>query len=266
MASVPDPSWLHRAGVRVQSMVGYPRFKREYLHRPVPGEEEACAPQIEAVLNLQLRRAISNHQYRLVRRRLVPSFQLYERLRLVARAYPQPLRSFLDIGCCHGLYVMDAVTRLGCPRAVGIDVYEPFVATAREVGQYLRLQEAAFHLASLQQVSDDPPQFGGPFQAVLLIGTYHYLFWGSDHCPTAYYDHAEIFRRLASVCTDRLIVSGRLTMARALRVIADRLPLGKGDPSTYTMGAFLRNAGKFFDVQHLGYLGVDPLFVMTKRA
>jgi hypothetical protein len=265
LRDVPAPGWLYQAGAKIQSIIGYPGFTRECLRRQAPGRIEAAAAQVEADLGKRMREYPHNHYYRILQGRLVPGFQLYERLRLVARTYPQPLDSFLDIGCCRGFYVLDAAGRLGCPRAVGTDVHEPFVATAQEVARHLRLQEAAFHYASLGQVSDDPQKFGGPFQTVLLIGTYHYLFWGSNRCPIAYYDHDEIFRRLASICTDRLILSGRITVRRLHGVVEDQLEAHRDDVPRYTAQAFLRSAGKFFEVRHVGYLGADPLFVMTKR-
>jgi len=206
-----------------------------------------------------------NHFYRVVNGRIAPGFCLYERLRVVAATYPEPLQSFLDIGCCRGFYVLDAAVRLGCPRAVGIDVYEPFVAVARDAAQHLHVPNAAFHYAALEEVSNDPQRFGGPFQVVMLIGTYHYLFWGSELCPTAYRSHEEILRRLASICTDRLLISARFTMRRIPAGVKRRL---REEPSDvrYTTDAFLRDAERFFHIRHAGHLGVYPLFVMTKRA
>jgi len=262
---IPTPDWLRRAGVRARSMIGYARFQRECRDRHTRAVADAPSVSAERELNQRMRDYPHNHYYRLVAGHVVPGFKLYERLRFVARAYPEPLHSFLDIGCCRGFYVLDAAVRLGCPRAVGIDVHEPFVATARDAACYLALDGAAFHFASLEQVSADPEKFGGPFQVVLLIGTYHYLFWGSGLCSTAYYNHEEIFRRLASICTDRLIISGRITMDRLPRVITGRLPERQGD-MPYTAQAFLQSAGKFFGVRHVGHLGVDPLFVMSKPA
>ncbi len=90
-----------------------------------------------------------NHLYRIVNGRVAPGFRLYERLRIVEEVYPEPMHSFLDIGCCRGFYVLDAALRLRCPHAVGVDVHEPFITTARDAAQYLQVPEAAFHYASL---------------------------------------------------------------------------------------------------------------------
>jgi hypothetical protein len=262
--SIQEPGWLSRTSARVYSLVGYPRCRRQYLRSVVPARVEASAAQAQEELNRRMSGYPRNHLYRIVQGRIVPGFRLYERLRFITQVYPDPLHSFLDIGCCRGFYVLDAAGRLGCPRAVGIDAHEPFVGTARDAARYLSMEGAAFHCASLEQVSANPPEFGGPFQVVLLIGTYHYLFWGSTLCPTAYYSHEEIFRRLASICTDRLIISGRITRDRLVRIQEELQDRPCDVP--YTAEAFLEGAGKFFQVRHVGHLGVDPLFVMSRTA
>ena len=258
------PSWSYRIAAKLESRKNYPAFVREQLGRSVPARAGASTASAAEELNRLMSGYPRNHEYRLAGKRISPSFRLYERLRLVARAYPEPLQSLLDIGCCRGFYVLDAATRLGCPRAVGIDVDEPFVAIARKAAQYLGAN-ANFHYASLEQVSHDPGTFGGPFQAVMLIGTYHYLFWGSERCSTAYFSHDEILRRLASICTDRLIFSARMTTGRLPGGVKERLhktPI----QVPYTTDAFLQGAEKYFRVSHAGYLGVDPLLVMTRNA
>jgi len=262
--SIPEPSRLRQAATRLCNRISYIRFARECRTCPASAVGETSSPQVEEELNRRMQGYPENHCYRIVQRHIVPGFTLYERLRLVAQAYPEPLHSFLDIGCCRGFYVLDAARRLGCPRAVGIDVHEPFVATARDAAAYLSPGAASFHCASLEQVSANPREFGGPFQVVLLIGTYHYLFWGSKLCPTAYYSHEEIFRRLASICTDRLIISGRITIDRLAR-IKDELQDRQCDVP-YTAEAFLESAGRFFRVRHMGHLGTYPLFVMSRTA
>lgn len=263
--SIPEPGWRYRAGAKVRSLIGYVQCRRGYHDSVVPVRREASSGPAQAELNRRMSDYPRNHLYHIVDGSVVPGFRLYERLRVVTRVYPEPLHSFLDIGCCRGFYVLDAALRRQCPRAVGIDVHEPFVTTAQDAAQYLRVPEAAFHYASLEDVSRDPQKFGGPFQVVLLIGTYHYLYWGSSLCPTAYHSHEEILRRLASICTDRLIISGRFTRDRLPADIKSKLQEGPS-AGTYTTEAFLQDAAKFFHVRHVGYLGVYPLFVMTKLA
>ncbi len=230
-----------------------------------PARVEPSSVQAQEELNRRMSDYPRNHFYRIIDGRIVPGFRLYDRLRVVTEIYPEPMHSFLDIGCCRGFYVLDAALRRRCPRAVGIDVHEPFVATAQDAARYLRVSAAAFHYASLEDVSNDPQKFGGPFQVVMLIGTYHYLYWGSSLCPTAYRSHEEILRRLASICTDRLIISARFTMRRLPANVKSTLQEEQTDEA-YTMEAFLQSAARFFHARHAGYLGVYPLFAMTKHS
>jgi hypothetical protein len=261
---ISEPGWIYRAGAKLQSMISYVWLKKEYGSRCAPAWVGAGSGWTNDELNRRMGGYPRNHHYRIVGGRIVPGFRVNERLRVVMAQYPTPMHSFLDIGCCRGFYVLDAAVRLGCPRAVGIDVHEPFVATARDAAQSLSVANAAFHHTSLEQVSADLQKFGGPFQTVLLIGTYHYLYWGSSICGTAYHSHEEILGRLAALCTDRLLISGRFTMRRLPLNITDTFRKGQ-DGSRYTTEAFLQAAARFFHVRHAGYLGVYPLFVMTKK-
>lgn len=259
---IPKAKNPYRISAKVQSMIGYHGFRRK------------CLQKTDQLINgvLQSQREINalvagyprNHAYQIINGCIIPKFKLYERLRLVTQVYPKPLQSFLDIGCCRGFYVLDAATRLQCPLAVGIDVHEPFISKAQKVAEHLSAKNAHFHLASLEEISKDPKKFGGPFQTVMLIGTYHYLFWGSSLCRTAYHSHDEILSRLASICTEKLIFSGRITV--------DRLPEDERRNITsdeshfpYTPEALLQSAEKFFDVRQVGFLGTYPLLTMTKR-
>jgi hypothetical protein len=258
---IPKATIPYRISAKYQSMVDYYRFRRECIERAgqlkedVPGQEE---------INALMKGYPRNHEYQVINGCVVPKFKLYERLRLVTQAYSSPLQSFLDIGCCRGFYVLDAATRLQCPLAVGIDVYEPFVSKAQKVAEHLGAGNAHFHFASLEEISEDPKKFGGPFQTIMLIGTYHYLYWGSGRCKTAYHSHDEILNRLASICTEKLIFSGRITV--------DRLPEGVRQNLTrndsyfnYTPEALLQSAEKFFNVRQIGFLGTYPLLTMAKR-
>jgi SAM-dependent methyltransferase len=205
-----------------------------------------------------------NHNYRMSNGRLVPSFRLYERLRTVTSLYPQPLESFLDVGCCRGGYVIEAAQRPDCRVAVGIDVHAPFIAIAEEVRDHLGV-EAAFHLATLDDVASCPEVFGGPFQTVLLLGTYHYLFWGGPLCPRAYRSHEEILAKLARVCSGRLVFSARLELGRLPRAVREKAQAG-GPSDGYTTSRFREVARQFFDVREAGHLGRDALLVMSNSS
>lgn len=195
---------------------------------------------------------------------MLPTFKLHDRLRAVTDLYPPAVESFLDVGCCRGYFVLDAARRPSCRLAVGIDVYEPFVLIANEVRQCLGANRAAFHLADLKSVAEQPRRFGGPFQVVLLLNAYHYLYWGSGLCADACPDHREILLRLSRVCAERVIFVARLEV--------DRLPdplrkeaAASDRASDYTTARFLAAADEWFNVDVAGHVARDALLVMTKR-
>jgi len=205
-----------------------------------------------------------NHNYRIYRKRFFPGFQLFERERLVMPQIMAGCRSFLDIGSCKGYYVLKTAAGQDCLTATGIDIYEPFITTSSRVRDHLKQDKARFFLADLEDVSRCAKDFGGPFQTVLLIGTYQYLFWGSGLSSKAYYSHREILKRLSSICTERVIISARLEVPWLSGGIREKARLMKSR-ITYTTEDFLKQAGEFFEVKIAGYLGKYPLFVLTKK-
>ncbi|MHC4406191.1 MAG: class I SAM-dependent methyltransferase [Planctomycetota bacterium] len=247
---------LRAAAAKARNVVGYAALKARYLgQRP--------EDSLEWNLNKSLQGHPSNHNYRILKKTILPSFQLYERARGVAALYPETPESFLDVGCCRGYFVINAAQRPGCRVAAGVDVHEPFLSVSRRVCEHLGVRSARFSLATLDDVSADPESFGGPFHTVLLLGTYHYLFWGSKLCRRAYHNHEEILSRLATVCAGRVILSARLEIARLpgyLRREAAKHPRAK----LYTTSGFLDAARKLFHVEPAGFLGKDPLFVLSR--
>jgi SAM-dependent methyltransferase len=252
-------SRLLRTGAKLRNLFGYRAFLRRH------GLSRRVTSQGEEQLNAELSGYPSNHGYSIHGGKLVPGFQLYERWREIEPVLPERLDSFLDIGCCRGFYVLQAAQRPQCRLAVGVDVYEPFVAVARKAGTQLGLDKVAFHTATVDQLGRDPAAYGGPFQTTLMIGTYHYVFWGSGHCGYAMRSHERILACLADLTTERLILSGRLEL--------DRLPSGlrkqaysSPEAAVYNTDSFLQAAERFFDIRQAGFLGSYPLLVMTKQA
>ena len=195
---------------------------------------------------------------------MLPSFRLYERVRLVASLYPERMESLLDIGSCKGYYVLSAADRPYPVKTVGIDVYEPFVSVANKVKKYLGGDNASFYSAALEEVSNTPEAHGGPFQTVLLIGTYHYLFWGSTINSNALCDHQKIFKMLSKVCTERLIFSARLEVDSLTSDTKEKARMF-GGTLKYDTEHILKSAEEFFEVHRAGYLGKFPLFSMSKK-
>ncbi|NQU76123.1 MAG: hypothetical protein HQ546_07420 [Planctomycetes bacterium] len=225
------------------------------------GQSPAVRSDRERELNPRLLGYPPNHNCRLQNGRLRPSFKLYQRALAVTALYPQPLTSFLDIGSCRGYYVLDAAGQPGCQRAVGIDLEKDFISVANDLRDYMGVANASFRLASLDDLTDDLSAVGGLFQTVLLIGTYHYLFWGSRRSSVSYHSHEGIFDRLAGLCTDRLIVSARLEVARLPDYIRQET-VGAAERDVYTTERFLEAARRHFEVRTAGSLGRHTLYVM----
>lgn len=258
------PSLTYKVGTKIRSMVRFGMFEMEHWAKPSSMPLENALSDRERKLNRLLVGYPRNHNYSICRGELHPSFKLFERLRLVSSFYPAKMESFLDIGCCRGFYVLDTAMRHGCRIAAGIDVHEPFISISRKVKQHLQAENADFYLASLDTVAGNPESYGGPFQTVLLLGAYHYLFWGSHLCPTAYLSHREIFARLAKVCAGVLLFSARLEVDRLPHYIREDCASRKA-AGVYSAKHCLESAAEFFKVHHAGYLGTYPLFVMYKR-
>lgn len=205
-----------------------------------------------------------NHRFRLHEGVPVPSFDLYCRWRVLADLYPQPLESLLDVGCCRGYFVLEAAGRPGCRGAVGIDVSGDFVAAAERARDRTGCTRASFHRAALSEVARDPQAFGGPFQTVLVVNVYHYLFWGSDAHAEGTPSHDELLGRLAEVSSDRVLLSSPLDLEDCPRNVRRRATRGPGDAG-YSMDAFLRAAERRFEVTPAGRLGKRPLLLLQKR-
>lgn len=249
----------YRAGTALRTVAGYSALAsvhaRAFLGTPSPQEQH---------INALLTGYPSNHIYRIHDKTLIPSLQLYERLWKVTRLWPATMESFLDIGSCKGYYTCLAAQKSTCRIAVGLDVDESFIRTSQQVSDHLGLTNTRFHLTTIDKLANNPSAFDGPFQTILLIGTYHYLFWGSgasDHC---FKNHTEILSRLATLCTDRVIISGRFEMDRLPQHIKKDAVQSK-EAGAYNTQAFIKTARNFFNIQTKGFLGTYPLFVMHKK-
>ncbi len=207
----------------------------------------------------------NNHIYGIRGGRLIPAFALYERHREVCRHYGMGPVSLLDIGCCRGYYVLDAGMRPGCRLAVGIDIAEPFILAADFAKRRLGLDDARvqFHVASLEDVAARPSFYGAPFETVLFLGTYHYVYWGEETGRGGAEDHGAILKLLASVCSGHVLFSGRLEIEHLpprVRQRAERSPR-KGE---YRRAVFEEEAGRWFEVRTVGRLGRYPLMDLKK--
>lgn len=219
--------------------------------------------QSTETLNRELQCYPSNHNYRIQHQRLYPSFELHQRYNQFEALLPEKVNNFLDIGCCKGFYVLHMAQRAGCTHAVGIDLNQPFITLANQAKTAMKLTNADFHLSSLGDVANEPARFGGPFHTILLIGTYHYLFWGSRYCPEPrYLSHDKILSMLSRICQHQVILSGRLEiqhLPRNEQATAQQMQI------PYNTQGFLTAANQYFDVNQVGHYGKYALYVLKKR-
>jgi len=254
-----------RAGRCARDLVAY-GAQRAVGHRPLSVKSaKSIEPDQQAEINKVLTGYPRNHNYAIRKDRLEPSVRLYRRARVVTGLYADPVGAFLDIGSCRGYYVLQAAANPACTAATGIDVVAPFIEVSSRVGELMG-SKAQFRVATVADVAADPAAFGGPFQTVLLIGTYHYLYWGSGLSDICYGSHEAILDRLAEICTGRLLVSGRLDPDRLPSDIrpkmADATDLQRRE---YCTAGFLQAAQKHFEPHLAGHLGTYALYVLTRK-
>lgn len=207
----------------------------------------------------------SNHIYKIDDGRLLPTFDLYWRSRILDRLYSRPLESLLDIGSCKGWFVLRAAQRADCERAVGIDIYDPWINLSSLAASWLELGNATFHLAFLQKVFDEPGKFGAPFRNVLAINAYHYLYWGSGMYPGHFSGHTEILAGLHRICDDRIIFANPLEVRDAPRETQRYAANEPERAALYTTSRFLGAAASFFHVERHGKIGKRELMVLRRK-
>jgi hypothetical protein len=259
-----NPDLFNKYHLKIRNIFNYVALLGRNPAMVFPLITKTSFSQFEKELNQALIGHPSNHNYLIYNKKLFPRFQLFERFQLITSLFPEKLESLLDIGSCRGFYVFRAADYPTCHLSMGIDVYEPFITISQKIRAYLNIEKVQFHLATLDEVCNNLERYGGTFQVVLLLGTYHYLFWGSAKCPNAFHSHEEIISRLAKMCSHRVIFSARLETNRLPRGIKNKAEMCK-DKYAYTTGDFLKCAEEYFDVHKAGYLGKYPLLVMVKK-
>ncbi|HEX8325646.1 MAG TPA: class I SAM-dependent methyltransferase [Tepidisphaeraceae bacterium] len=205
------------------------------------------------------------HVYEVAGTDSLTTFGLHQRHAIVDSLYPKPLTSLLDIGCCRGWFVLKAAEKPTCERATGIDVVEGFIEAAQQGKALLKADKVDFHYAFLDDLLGDPVKFRTPYQVVLLLNTYHYMYWGSDYSPRHWADHEFLLKSLASVCTDRIIFMTPLEVDECPGDIKERAKAHPDWGAAYTEENFMRIASKYFDVTPHGHMGERPLYLMIRN-
>lgn len=202
-----------------------------------------------------------NHNYTVRQGQLVPRQKLKTRFTQLTEWYPDPLESLLDLSCSKGFFVLDSAGRSSCRRSLGIDIDARELDVCRSVGEYLDLSTTGFEMLKLDELVERIDEFGGPFQTVLLVNSYQYLYFGSSRSPDCYQDHEAIFEMIRSVCSGRVIFSNRTQLhqlQRSCRQAAESI----GHEELYCESRILDAASRFFHVTQQGQLGKWPLWML----
>lgn len=205
-----------------------------------------------------------NHDYRVVDGQLAPKCKLWVRLRKLMPLYPRPLVSLLDVSCCKGYFVNAAAQEPTCQRALGIDIHQPDLDACEAVKAHLGTSRARFERLRLHDAAARIDQFGGPFQTVLLVNTYQYLFFGSPRSADCYLNHDDIFAQLRRVCAGRVIFNNRTEFDR-VQGYCRRVGQERGLEREYCTERILQTASKHFRVTQHGRVGRYPLWALDLR-
>jgi SAM-dependent methyltransferase len=207
----------------------------------------------------------TRHVYRIAGGKAFTTFQMDQRWKIVSRLYPEKVTSLLDIGCCRGWFVIRAAMEPTCERATGVDVVQGFIDAANDARRELNLDNAQFEYAFLDDIAGDAKRFRTPYQTIVLLNTYHYMYWGSGYSGKHWADHDYLLRTLAQICTDRIIFMSPLEVRDCPSDIAKRAAEHPEWATDFTTEKFLEVANRYFDVSLQSYLGVRPLYLMKKK-
>ena len=202
-----------------------------------------------------------NHNHIVRQGRLVPRHKLKVRFEQLADAYPDPLESLLDLSCSKGFFVLDAAGRECCSRTLGVDIDQRELAVCRSVSGFLGYRESRFEKLRLHELADSIDDFGGPFQTVLLVNSYQYLYFGSSRSPDCYRDHETIFGLIRRVCSGRVLFSNR-TELRQLQRSCQAEAMKIGHHGDYTEAKILDAAAQHFRVIPHGRIGKWPFWML----
>jgi hypothetical protein len=205
----------------------------------------------------------SNHAYKITKQRLLPKRKLAVRYKQIAQLYPEKFESLADIGCSKGYFNFAAAQQSYCKRSLGIDVVEECINHCLTIKNYLGSKNTQFSLLKLHELSESIHEFGGPFQVVLVINLYQYLYFGSDYSSACYLNHDEIFKCLRKICSGRIIFNNRITTKDAQN--KERILMSGEHAKDYTEEKIIEAASKYFAISKHGKIGRYPLWALDAR-
>src|SRR4029079_7652639 len=86
-----------------------------------------------------------------------------------------------------------------------IDVWQEVIDASTRARDLLKLKNAEFYFGVLNDVVENKARYRPPYQTIILVNTYHYMYWGSNYSPTHWPDHEYMLKTLSDICTDRII-------------------------------------------------------------
>lgn len=206
-----------------------------------------------------------NHTFTPLVDRLVPKPKLAVRVAGLARHYPRPLTSLLDLSCSKGFFVFHAASQPLCERVLGIDLSEECLQVCRQLkSRFGGAERVNFARLTLPELAERIDEFGGPFQTVLLLNTYQYLFFGSTVAPAVGQNHREIFRLLRRVCSGRIVFHNRLRLAD-LQSDPQQRASQAGTGALYHPQAIREAAAELFQVTELRRWLGRPVWLLDAR-
>lgn len=218
-------------------------------------------PEVRAYL---ARSYPKNHTYRIVFGRLVPRRKLWTRDRRIRALYPDAPTSLVDLSACKGWFCLHAAKNQGIERVVGIELHAEDLRASRAAAGVLGLDRVRLEDMRLHQLAERVDEFGGPFDVVLVVNLYHYLFFGSRRSDEHYESHAAIFEMLRTL-TARTLVFSNCTEIEQLPRHMQALAHEQGRAKEYSASHIREAAERYFDVEEHGALGKRPLWRLVPR-
>lgn len=206
----------------------------------------------------------SNHTYTIKNGLLLPKRELSKRLHLIKKLYPRNLTSLLDVSCSKGFFIFDAAAIDGCSRTLGIDIHDYDITFCNTLKKHMRSENTQFERLTLGQLAARIDEFGGPFQTLLIINCYQYLYFGSDISPEAHASHDEIFENLRKVCNGRIIFNNRVNLVDCQN--SRQVSESPDKAAHYSSIELFAAASKHFTVTQHGKIGKYPLCTMDAKS
>jgi hypothetical protein len=233
--------------------------KVRHLVRP----EENLSPVASEYLSYLKAAYPNNHNYKVKNNRLYPTRELSKRYNAIRDFLPQPITSFLDIGSSKGYFVFAASEDPHCKRSLGIDVYPYDIDVCRWLKNKVGNNKVQFEFMRLHELADRLDEFGGPFQTVLMLNMYQYLYFGSVRSPDRYLNHQEIFKYLRKICNGRIIFNNRINLEDCQNV--EQIERASEHSQNYSEAKVLEAASEYFKVIPRGKFGRYPLWTMDAK-